>query len=66
MAWFVKGPCNLVHRLVDRGNKANLMTSESNHFTDEVVVQLNVTCAGMKNWIGRHVSGAETVTIEED
>ncbi|KAI5340101.1 hypothetical protein L3X38_019375 [Prunus dulcis] len=66
MAWFVKGFGEQVRRLVDIRNKANLMTSKTHLFTDKVIVQLNVTYAGMENWIGSHVRGAEIVTKELD
>ncbi|KAI5334180.1 hypothetical protein L3X38_024313 [Prunus dulcis] len=66
MTWFVKGFGEQVRRLVDKRNKANLMTSKSILFADKVIIQLNVTCVGMENWIGSHVCGAEIVTKELD
>ena len=53
-----------VCKLILRRDKLDTMGACQKTFSDEVVVQLDVFSAGVKDWVGGHVCGAEIVTVE--
>ncbi|KAM2512646.1 hypothetical protein PS1_036896 [Malus domestica] len=55
-----------VCRLINRGEEANLVATESNLFTYKMIVKFDVTGSSMENRVGSHVRRTEIITVKVD
>ncbi|CAB4280015.1 unnamed protein product [Prunus armeniaca] len=63
---FGKGFGEKVSHLINGWNVANPVAAQGHLFTDEVIIELDMSGACVKNRIGRQVSCADIVTVKMD